>query len=102
MTNNMNVEESNETASVARDMASKYLSFRATDREYGMKVLKIHKIVGITDILLIRRMQASVSTVIDLCSRASPAVDLCARFGLEGLISIRCFSGGEAGWFNAD
>ena len=62
---------------------SKYLTFKLTDEEYGVEILKVREIIGVMDITAVPRMPIYMKGVINLRSKVIPVVDLRLKFGLE-------------------
>jgi purine-binding chemotaxis protein CheW len=69
----------------ARNLAQggKYLTFRLDAEEYGLDILKVHEILGTTDIIWIPQMPTYVKGVIHLRGKVIPVIDLRLKFGLE-------------------
>lgn len=63
--------------------AGKYLSFRLGGQEYGLEILKVQEIDGVTDIERAPRAPEAVRGVIRLRGRTVPVVSLRRRLRLE-------------------
>ena len=61
----------------------KFLSFRLADEEYGVDVLKVREIIGLTDITSVPQTPGYVKGVINLRGKVIPVIDLRLRFGLQ-------------------
>ena len=61
----------------------KYLSFMLGGEVYGVEIMKIQEINGITAITRVPRTPDYVRGVINLRGRVIPVVDLRAKFGME-------------------
>ena len=72
-----------ESAVAAVAKAGKYLSFMLGDEEYGVEILKVQEINGISDITRVPRTPEFVRGVINLRGRVIPVIDLRAKFGME-------------------
>lgn len=60
----------------------KFLSFRLFGEEYGIDVIKVREIIGLTDITPIPQTPAYVKGVINLRGKVIPVIDLRLRFGI--------------------
>ncbi len=65
------------------DHGGKYLTFKLTDEEYGVEILKVREINGIMDITAVPQMPAYMKGVINLRGKVIPVVDLRLKFGLK-------------------
>jgi len=63
--------------------ASKYLTFKLADEEYGVEILKVREIMGLMDITAVPRMPVYMKGVINLRGKVVPVVDLRLKFGLD-------------------
>jgi purine-binding chemotaxis protein CheW len=78
-----------ETATRRRDHSKegqeqgKYLTFFLSQEEYGIEILQVRKIMGITTIRSVPESPYYMRGVINLRGEMIPVVDLRARFGME-------------------
>lgn len=63
------------------DEASKYLTFKLADEEYGVEILKVREINGLMDITSVPQMPVYMKGVINLRGKVIPVVDLRIKFG---------------------
>jgi purine-binding chemotaxis protein CheW len=61
---------------------SRYLSFVLNEEEYGIEILKIREIMGMTDITAIPQTPAFIKGVINLRGKIIPIIDLRLKFGM--------------------
>jgi len=73
--------EATETAQSHRE--GKYLTFRLSDEEYGIGILKVKEIIGTMKVTSVPRTPEFVSGVINLRGQVIPVVDLRCRFGMS-------------------
>jgi purine-binding chemotaxis protein CheW len=66
----------------ARAPAGKHLTFRLSDEEYGIAILKVREIIGITDITPVPQMPTHVRGVMNLRGKVIPVIDLRLKFGM--------------------
>lgn len=69
------------TLSIAKP--GKYLSFILGGEEYGLEILKVQEINGITEVTRVPRTPDYVRGVINLRGRVIPVVDLRGKFRME-------------------
>lgn len=69
-------------APVRSASAGKYLTFKLTEEEYAIEVLKVREIMGVQHITAVPQTPQSVKGVINLRGKVVPVVDLRLRFGL--------------------
>lgn len=77
----MTVKQTNE----AKDMSSiegKFLTFVLCKEEYGLEILKVREINGLTDITSVPQMPDYMKGVINLRGKVIPVIDLRLKFGL--------------------
>ncbi len=79
------------TASLEKDQAAplegsdrggKYLAFHLGPEEFGIRVLKVRKIVGISEITALPQTPTHIKGVINLRGKVIPVVDRRIKFGL--------------------
>jgi purine-binding chemotaxis protein CheW len=68
---------------IADAQAGKYLTFQLADEEYGVEILKVREINGVTNITAVPRMPQYMKGVINLRGSVIPVIDLRLKFGLE-------------------
>ncbi|MCH7870687.1 MAG: purine-binding chemotaxis protein CheW [Planctomycetes bacterium] len=64
-------------------LGGKYLTFKLSDEEYGVEILKVREINGIMKITAVPRVPEFVKGVINLRGNVIPVIDLRLKFGLE-------------------
>jgi len=64
---------------------SKYLTFKLTNEEYGVEILKVREIIGVMNITAVPQMPVYMKGVINLRGKVIPVVDLRLKFGLQEL-----------------
>lgn len=67
---------------VLEHLQGKYLTFRLSNEEYGLEILKVREIIGIMDITRLPRTPDFVKGVVNLRGKVIPVIDLRLRFGL--------------------
>ena len=70
-------------ANDAQQLGGKYLTFKLSDEEYGVEILKVREINGIMKITAVPRVPEFVKGVINLRGNVIPVIDLRLKFGLE-------------------
>jgi purine-binding chemotaxis protein CheW len=70
-------------ASEIRAEASKYMTFKLANEEYGVEILKVRELIGMMEITRVPRAKSFVRGVINLRGKVIPVVDLRAKFGLS-------------------
>ncbi len=60
----------------------KYLSFFIKEEEYGIEILKVREIIGVTDMTALPKTPPFVKGVINLRGRIIPVIDLKCKFGM--------------------
>ncbi len=63
--------------------AGKFLSFRLGSEEYGLEILKVQEIVGVTGMMRVPHVPGYVRGLLALRGRAVPAIDLRHKLGLR-------------------
>ena len=66
----------------AEGLAGKYLTFNLAPEQYGLEILKVREIIGMTDITPVPCVPEHLKGVINLRGRVIPVVDLRRRFGM--------------------
>jgi len=61
----------------------KFLSFRLSQEEYGIAILKVREIIGMVDVTSLPRTPDFVLGVVNLRGRIIPVIDLRRKFGME-------------------
>jgi purine-binding chemotaxis protein CheW len=72
-----------ETTSHLAGLAGKYLTFRISNDEYGLEIMKVQEIIGMMPVTQVPRVPDYVRGVINLRGRIIPTIDLRSKFGLE-------------------
>jgi purine-binding chemotaxis protein CheW len=72
-----------ELSGVGEKLAGKYLTFRLTEEEYGLEILKVQEIIQMQSVTRVPRTPDYVRGVINLRGKVIPVVDLRAKFGFE-------------------
>ena len=67
---------------MATQLAGKYLTFKLAEEEYGLQILKVKEIIGLTRITRVPRTPDFIRGVINLRGRVIPLLDVRSRFGL--------------------
>ena len=67
--------------SVAQKHAGKYLTFDLHSESYGIEVMKVREIIGLTPITAVAQMPDYIKGVINLRGKIIPVIDLRLRFG---------------------
>ena len=62
---------------------SRYLSFVLNDEEYGIEILKIKEIMGMTEVTAIPQTPPFIRGVINLRGKIIPIIDLRIKFDME-------------------
>ena len=75
--------EVNKMAKLSEIKDDKYLTFRMSDGDYGIGILKIKEIIGMTPITDVPQTPQWVKGVINLRGKVIPVIDLRLRFALE-------------------
>lgn len=63
--------------------AGTYLAFRVGDETYGLKILRVQEVVGLTGITRVPQMSDAVRGVVNLRGRVIPVFDLRVKFGVK-------------------
>src|SRR6202050_1035103 len=63
--------------------AGKYLTFRLSKEEFGIRVLKVREIMGLQEITAVPQTPTHIKGVINLRGKVVPVIDLRLKFGLE-------------------
>jgi purine-binding chemotaxis protein CheW len=74
-----------EQSNVGEKLAGKYLTFRLTEEEYGLEILKVQEIIQMQAVTRVPRTPDYVRGVINLRGKVIPVVDLRAKFGFENV-----------------
>lgn len=65
-------------------LAGKYLTFRLSDEEYGLQILKVQEIIRMQTVTRVPRTPDYLRGVINLRGKVIPVVDLRRKFNLDG------------------
>lgn len=63
-------------------LAGKYLTFKLSEEEYGLEIVKVQEIIGLMPITKVPRVPEYMRGVINLRGRIIPTIDLRMKFGL--------------------
>lgn len=63
--------------------AGTYLAFRVGEETYGLKILRVQEVVGLTGITRVPQMTDAVRGVVNLRGRVIPVFDLRVKFGVD-------------------
>ncbi len=77
----MNMEST--VSDAVAELGGKYLTFRLTEEEYGIEILKVREIFGMLEITAVPGVPDYVKGVINLRGRIIPVIDLRLKFGFE-------------------
>ncbi|HEY5956434.1 MAG TPA: chemotaxis protein CheW, partial [Polyangiaceae bacterium] len=80
---NAAASDQTEQASLARQLAGKYMTFKLASEEYGLAILRVREIIGLMDITRVPRTKCFIRGVINLRGKVIPVVDLRLVFGME-------------------
>ncbi len=69
---------------VAVNLSGKYLTFKLSNEEYGLEILKVQEIMGMMKVTHVPRTPVFIRGVINLRGKVIPVVDLRLKFGLDG------------------
>jgi purine-binding chemotaxis protein CheW len=64
-------------------LGGKYLTFKLSQEEYGLQILKVREIIALMGITPVPRSPAFIEGVINLRGRIIPVVNLRKKFGME-------------------
>jgi purine-binding chemotaxis protein CheW len=67
----------------AKTQAGQFLTFQLAEEFYGIRILKVHEIVGLMPVTRVPRTPGFVRGVVNLRGRIIPVVDLRLKFDLE-------------------
>jgi len=70
------------TTTDVRAQAGKYLTFRLSNEDYGLEILKVQEIIGVMAATKMPRMPAFVRGIINLRGKLIPVIDMRSKFGL--------------------
>lgn len=84
-----NTNASRPASDGARDLvkAGKYLTFLLGSETYGIDIMKVQEIIGITAITRVPRTPGFIRGVINLRGKVIPVVDVRLKFGMNALES---------------
>jgi len=64
-------------------LAGKYLTFKLSDEEYGLEILKVQEIIRMQTVTRVPRTPDYVRGVINLRGKVIPVIDLRCKFGMD-------------------
>lgn len=80
----MNAETAgHDAAAGARTLAGKYMTFKISNEEYGLGILKVRELIGLLKITRVPQTPPWVSGVINLRGKVIPVVDLRLKFNMS-------------------
>lgn len=82
MTELKSVTETGQPPTTA-ELAGKYLTFRLSDEEYGVDIMKVQEIIQMMPTTKVPSVPDYVRGVINLRGKIIPTIELRAKFGLE-------------------
>ena len=68
---------------LAETKEGKFLTFKLDENDYGVPILKVSEIIGITKITSVPKTPNFIKGVINLRSKIIPALDLRLKFGMQ-------------------
>jgi len=71
-----------ETKIASPELAGKYLTFRVSEEDYGIQILKVQEIIRLQSITKVPKAPDSVRGVINLRGKVIPVMQLRKKFGL--------------------
>lgn len=74
---------SENSGKVQQTLAGKYLTFSLSSERYGLEILKVQEIIGITNITRVPKCPPYIKGVINLRGKIIPLIDLRLKFGLR-------------------
>jgi len=77
-----NGPQSSEGRTDVRAKAGKYLTFRLSNEDYGLEILKVQEIIGVMTATKMPRMPAFVRGIINLRGKLIPVIDMRSKFSL--------------------
>lgn len=80
------MEQNTHPANQIQHRGEKYLTFSLCGEEYGIEILKLKEIIGMTIITSVPQTPEFVKGVINLRGKVMPVVDLRLRFGMEAAV----------------
>jgi purine-binding chemotaxis protein CheW len=81
MTQQSNAKRENEQ-DVSR-LAGKYMTFKLSNEEYGLEILRVREIIGLMNITPVPKTDDFIRGIINLRGKVEPVVDLRMKFGME-------------------
>lgn len=63
--------------------AGKYMTFKLSNEEYGVEILKVRELIGLMEITRVPNAPSFIRGVINLRGRVIPVVDLRLKFGMS-------------------
>lgn len=73
------------TVTENKKVQGKYLTFMLSKERYGMPILSVQEIIGITNITTVPRCPEYIKGVINLRGRIIPVIDLRLKFGISAI-----------------
>ena len=66
-----------------QSVEGKYLTFRISNEEYGIEILKVREIVGLLEITAMPKTARHIKGVVNLRGKIIPVIDMRRKFGLD-------------------
>jgi purine-binding chemotaxis protein CheW len=67
-------------------LAGKYMTFKLSDEEYGLEILKVRELIQLMEITRVPRTREFIRGVINLRGKVIPVIDLKMKFGMGRLV----------------
>ncbi len=78
-----NTDLSGGSSELIERLAGKYMTFKLSNEEYGLEILKVREIIGLMDITRVPRTAPFIRGVINLRGKVHPVVDLRLKFEMD-------------------
>lgn len=83
--------------------AGTYLAFNVGEETYGLGILRVHEVVGLTGITRVPQMAEAIRGVINLRGRVIPVFDLRVKFGTSPIdTEVTCIIIGQVDYGDHD
>ena len=64
-------------------LAGKYMTFKLSNEEYGLEILRVREIIGLMNITSVPKTADFIRGIINLRGKVEPVVDLRMKFGMD-------------------
>ena len=83
-----NAEKSGDDSKVSEGqrLAGKYMTFKLSEEEYGLEILKVRELIQLVEITRVPRTREFIRGVINLRGKVIPVIDLKMKFGMGRLV----------------